>query len=100
MKIAAPFVLLALCAAPLAAQSKLSEWPQHSEERPHPRVVTPGAVYTIAPPNDATILFGGASLDKWASGTGMRSSRPGSASAFDGTVSGFFEKIDMAISSP
>ena len=31
--------------------------------------------------------------------TGMRSSRPGSASAFDGTVSGFFEKMDMAISS-
>ena len=70
MKIAAPFMLFVLCAAPLAAQSKLSEWPQHSEERPHPRVVAPGAVYTIAPPNDATVLFGGSALDKWTSGNG------------------------------
>ncbi len=70
MKLVTPLVMLALCSVPLAAQSKLSEWPQHSEERPHPRVVEPGAPYTIAPPADAIVLFNGSSLDKWTSGRG------------------------------
>ena len=70
MKYSAPLALLALCTASLGAQSKLSEWPQHSEERPHPRVVEPGAVYTIAPPADAVVLFNGTSLDRWTSGSG------------------------------
>jgi Domain of Unknown Function (DUF1080) len=60
----------ALFAAPLAAQSKLSEWPQQSEDRPKPRIVEPGAPYTIAPPSDAVVLFDGTSLDKWASANG------------------------------
>src|SRR5712691_1370376 len=33
---------------------------------------------------------------KCASGTGMRSARPGSASAFDGIVNGFFENIGIS----
>jgi hypothetical protein len=67
MKLVTPLVLVALCSGSLAAQSKLSEWPQHSEERPHPAIIQPGAVYTIAPPSDAIVLFGGTSLDKWTS---------------------------------
>ncbi len=67
MKLATAFVLLAISSAPLAAQSKLSEWPQQSEDRPRPRVVRPGNVYTITPPADAVVLFDGTSLDKWTS---------------------------------
>ena len=70
MRFCTAIALVSLCAAPLTAQSKLSDWPQHSEDRPRPRVVEPGAVYTIAPPADATVLFGGTSLDKWASANG------------------------------
>lgn len=70
MKLVTPLVMLALCSVSLAAQSKLSEWPQHSEERPHPRVVEPGASFSIAPPADAIVLFNGSSLDKWTSGSG------------------------------
>ena len=69
-KLAAPLALLALCSTALAAQSALSEWPQHSLERPHPRVVQPGAEYSVAPPSDAVVLFNGSSLDKWTSGNG------------------------------
>ncbi len=70
MKLATAFVLLICTSAPLAAQSKLSEWPQQSEDRPRPRVVKPGAAYTIAPPADAVVLFDGTSLDKWTSAGG------------------------------
>jgi hypothetical protein len=69
-KLAAPLALLALCSASLSAQSKLSEWPQHSLDRPHPPVVQPGAEYSVAPPSDAIVLFNGTSLDKWTSGKG------------------------------
>jgi hypothetical protein len=70
MKLATVFVLLVCASAPLAAQSKLSEWPQQSEDRPRPRVVKPGAAYTIAPPADAVVLFDGSSLDNWTSAGG------------------------------
>ena len=68
-----PFVTFAavlLSTLPLAAQSPLSQWPQHSEERPKPRVVEPGAPFTVAPPADAIVLFDGRSLDRWTSGKG------------------------------
>lgn len=67
MKLATALVLLACSSASLTAQSKLSEWPQQSEDRPRPRVVKPGSVYTVAPPADAVVLFDGSSLDKWTS---------------------------------
>ncbi|HYW49116.1 MAG TPA: family 16 glycoside hydrolase, partial [Gemmatimonadaceae bacterium] len=70
MKHLLPLAGFALCAAPLLAQSKLSEWPQHSEERPKPVVVTPGAPFTVAPPSDAVVLFDGRSLEKWTQGNG------------------------------
>ena len=57
-------------ATPLVAQSPLSSWPQHSEERPKPVVVTPGAFSSVAPPNDAIVLFNGTSLDRWTSANG------------------------------
>ena len=85
MRFCTAIALVSLCAAPLPAQSKLSDWPQHSEDRPRPRVVEPGAVYTIAPPADATVLFSGASLDKWASANG--------ASAKWRMVDGAFEAV-------
>lgn len=55
----------ALMASPSLAQSPLSKWPQHSKERPTPKVVAPGAYVSQAPPADAIVLFGGASLSKW-----------------------------------
>ena len=61
-----PAVLLALvCALPLAAQSPLSKWSQHSKERPPPPIVAPGAYVSQAPPADAVVLFGGTSLSRW-----------------------------------
>src|ERR1035438_4710864 len=41
------------------------KWHVHDPERPHPPVVTPGAS-PYAPPSDATILFDGKDLSKWA----------------------------------
>jgi hypothetical protein len=40
-------------------------WRIHDAARPHPRVVTPGAI-PGAPPGDAIILFDGKDLSKWA----------------------------------
>jgi 3-keto-disaccharide hydrolase len=40
------------------------KWHVHDPDRPHPRVVTPGAVPGAAP-SDATILFDGKDLSKW-----------------------------------
>jgi hypothetical protein len=70
MRFPSALIVLALCGAPLAAQSKLSDWPQHSEQRPKPRVVEPGAGYSIAPPSDAIVLFDGRSLGRWESDSG------------------------------
>lgn len=64
MKLPAVF-LVAVFALPVAAQSPLSKWPQHSKERPTPPIVTPGAYVSQAPPADAAVLFGGTSLSKW-----------------------------------
>lgn len=63
-------VAFASCAVPLHAQSALSPWPQHSEERPKPVVVAPGAPFTIAPPADAVVLFDGRTLERWTQGDG------------------------------
>jgi hypothetical protein len=51
--------------APLRAQ--LSEWPQHSMERPKPRVVDPGPFRPAPPPADAIVLMDGSSLSGWVS---------------------------------
>ena len=40
-------------------------WHVHDPARPHPKVVTPGAV-PGAPPSDAIVLFDGKDLSKWA----------------------------------
>jgi len=40
-------------------------WHVHDPSRPHPKVVTPGAV-PGAPPSDAIVLFDGRDLSKWA----------------------------------
>src|SRR5436190_4501125 len=40
-------------------------WHVHDPARPHPAVVTPGATMG-APPSDATVLFDGRDLSKWA----------------------------------
>lgn len=68
MKLTTAFAFFAICNSSLQAQSKLSEWPQQSEDRPRPRVVQPGSVFTVTPPTDAVVLFDGRSLDKWTSG--------------------------------
>ena len=40
-------------------------WHVHDPARPHPKVVTPGAV-PGAPPSDAIVLFNGKDLSQWA----------------------------------
>ncbi|HTS30961.1 MAG TPA: DUF1080 domain-containing protein [Bryobacteraceae bacterium] len=40
-------------------------WHVHDSDRPHPRVITPGATPGAAP-SDATILFNGRDLSRWA----------------------------------
>src|ERR1700719_2970615 len=40
------------------------KWHVHDPDRPHPPVVTPGAV-PGAPPSDAIVLFDGKDLAKW-----------------------------------
>ena len=43
-----------------------TRWPIHSPDRPTPRIVEPPAgAWTVAPPSDATVLFGGADLSRW-----------------------------------
>jgi hypothetical protein len=43
-----------------------TRWPIHSTDRPQPRIVKPPAnTLTVAPPSDATVLFGGADLSHW-----------------------------------
>jgi prepilin-type processing-associated H-X9-DG protein len=45
-----------------------TRWPQHSMDRPQPRVVDPGPYRpTGPPPSDAIVLFDGKSLDGWTS---------------------------------
>jgi hypothetical protein len=40
------------------------KWHVHDPDRPHPKVITPGATHG-APPSDATVLFDGKDLSKW-----------------------------------
>ena len=76
-KIPAPVVLFVvaglqfLASACGAAQQRpevrnVTDWPQHSMDRPQPPVVDPGRFTTSAPPpSDATMLFDGRSLAGW-----------------------------------
>ena len=43
----------------------LDDWDVHDLERPHPPLVTPGAMVSIPAPSDATVLFDGTNLDAW-----------------------------------
>ena len=50
------------------AQAQLSDWPQHSMERPKPPVVNPGAFAgSPPPPADAIVLLDGRSFSGWKS---------------------------------
>ena len=52
---------------PAAARAQaMTDWPQHSMDRPQPTVVDPGP-YTgpVAPPADAIVLFNGHDLSNW-----------------------------------
>jgi hypothetical protein len=67
--------LLALtlaCAFPAVALAQgAAPWPQHSRERPRPRVVEPGrGGLPVPPPADAVVLFDGKDLARWKSDRG------------------------------
>lgn len=81
-KIGIPFSLLLLAAgaaAPVPAEEGLgykdtplipgTPWHVHDGARPQPRVVTPGATFSLLapPPSDAVVLFNGSDLSKWES---------------------------------
>jgi hypothetical protein len=83
MKIPLAFLLLATgAAAPLLADEDLgykgtpaipgTPWHVHDGARPQPRVVTPGATFSLLapPPSDAVVLFDGHDLSKWESAKG------------------------------
>lgn len=53
---------------PALAHAQLSDWPQHSLERPKPPVVSPGPFAGSAPPpSDAIVLLDGRSVSSWKS---------------------------------
>jgi prepilin-type processing-associated H-X9-DG protein len=55
------------CAVSVDAQVS-TQWPQHSMDRPQPRVVDPGPFRPSGPPpSDAIVLFDGKSLSGWTS---------------------------------
>ena len=49
-----------------------TKWHVHDGDRPVPRVVTPAATFShlAPPPSDATVLFDGKDLSKWAGSKG------------------------------
>jgi len=58
--------VLITVAMPDANAQPSTRWPIHAPDRPQPRVVKPPAgAWTVAPPGDAAVLFGGADLSKW-----------------------------------
>jgi hypothetical protein len=71
------FAIALSASAVLAADGKLgysdtpiipgTHWHVHDGDRPQPRIVTPGATFSLgAPaPSDATVLFDGRDLSKW-----------------------------------
>lgn len=64
MRLATPtLALVTLICGRAAAQAALP--PETEVWEPVPRVVTPGAMSSSAPPSDAIILFDGTNLDEW-----------------------------------
>ena len=65
---AAGILTASLTAAPMydADAQPSTQWPIHSPDRPQPRVVKPPPnSWTVAPPGDAVVLFGGTDLTQW-----------------------------------
>jgi hypothetical protein len=72
------FSLVTLFATTAAAQDQRpmasGGYPMHSESRPQPTIVRPGADHgPVAPPADAIVLFAGRSLAEWRSQDEMKS---------------------------
>ena len=55
----------------VSERPNLTDWPQHSMERPRPPVVDPGPYLGPAPaPSDAIVLFDGGDLSEWQGANG------------------------------
>ncbi|HXT15274.1 MAG TPA: hypothetical protein VN706_06565 [Gemmatimonadaceae bacterium] len=62
-----------------------TQWPQHSMDRPQPRVVDPGPCRPSGPPpSDAVVLFDGKSLAGWTSADSA--SKPARWTLVDGAM--------------
>ena len=66
IKIRAVLIASVVFSSAALAQRGITDWPQHSRDRPVPPIVAPGApALPVPPPADAIVLFDGTSLARW-----------------------------------
>ena len=63
IKIRAVLIASVVFSSAALAQRGITDWPQHSRDRPVPPIVAPAL--PVPPPADAIVLFDGTSLARW-----------------------------------